>query len=208
MKRDNYIHMRNQMRTQFLTYDQAEMIRKFSLEADEEFLYLTFLTRPYRIGRNTGIVEWSEDGFATCTEGDYSESMTIYDILCYSKPDCHLSGEFAPTGSLKGTVYTGANAGTSMVSSRIGNFFNDNMGKLEQACIALGGSQEGKGDVAYRIPLFDFLPMRFAFWCSDEDFPAEIKMLWDSNITQFMHYETIWFAAGHLLARLEELMIQ
>ena len=56
--------------------------------------------------------------------------------------------------------------------------------------------------------MFDFLPMRFAFWRSDEDFPAEIKMLWDSNIMQFMHYETIWFAAGHLLARLEELMIQ
>ena len=206
MKQNNYEAMRDQMRPYFLTFDQQEMIRKFNLDHDGDYLYIRFCGRRYRVGRTTGIVEWSDDGFATCTEGDYSESMTIYDILCYSKPDCHLSGEFAPTGSLKGTVYTGANAGTDMVSSRIGNFFNDNMEKLEQACIALGGIPEGKGDVAYRIPLFDFLPMRFAFWQSDEDFPPEIKMLWDSNIMQFMHFETIWFAAGHLLSRLEEWM--
>lgn len=206
--KNNYETMRNQMRPYFLTFDQQEMIRKFNLQHDEEHLYIRFCSRPYRISRASGIVEWSEDGFATCVEGDYNESMTIYDILCYSKPDCHLSGEFTPTSSLKGTVYTGANAGTDMVSTRIGQLFNENMGQLADACVALGGIPEGKGDIAYRIPLFDFLPIRFAFWQADEDFPAEIKMLWDSNILQFMHYETIWFAAGHLLARIEALMCQ
>ena len=27
-----------------------------------------------------------------------------------------------------------------------------------------------------------------------------------SNILSYMHYETIWFAAGHLLGRIEEIM--
>lgn len=204
--KNNYETMRDQMRPYFLTFDQQEMIRKFDLRHDKNYLYIRFCGRPYRIGRNTGIVEWSEDGFATCVEGNYNESMTIYDVLCYSKPDCRLSGEFSASGSLKGTVYTGANAGTDMVATRIGKFFNENTDRLAEACVALGGIPEGKGDVAYRIPLFDFLPVRFAFWQADEDFPAEIRMLWDSNILQFMHYETIWFAAGHLLTRIEEWM--
>ena len=206
MKQNNYETMRDQMRPYFLTFDQQEMIRKFNLDYDEEYLYIRFCGRDYRIGRMTGIVEWSEDAFVSNTEGDYSESMTIYDVLCYSKPDCCLSGEFASSSSLKGTVYTGMNAGNGKASTRVGNFFNESMEKLERACVALAGIPEGKGDIAYRIPLFDFLPLRFSFWQADEDFPAEVKMLWDSNILSYMHYETIWFAAGHLLGRIEEIM--
>ena len=206
MKRDNYLHMRNEMRSRFLTYDQSEMIRKFSLKSDGEFLYLTFLSRPYRVGRHTGIVEWSEDNFLTCIEGDYSESMTIYDVLCYSKPDCCLSGTFTQSNSLPGTAYTRLNTGSGSFYDRQCRFFDDKLPALREACAALGGIPEGKGDVAYRIPLFDFLPLRFAFWQSDEDFPAEIKIFWDSNTLNYMHFETLWFAVGHMLKRIAELM--
>ena len=207
-KQNNYEQMRDQMRPYFLTFDQEGMIRKFQLAHDCDYLYLRFCGRDYRVGRTTGIVEWSEDHFESCHEGDYNESMTIYDILCYSKSDCHLCGEFAPTGSLKGVVLTSMNAGNALVSSRISGFFDANIHLLDQACIALGGIPAGKGDVAYQLPLFDFLPVRFAFWRADEDFPPEIQMLWDTNILSFMHFETIWFAAGHLLSRIEELMRQ
>lgn len=196
--------MRDQMRPRFLTFDQEEMIRKFSLEHDEESLYIRFCGRKYRVGRTTGIVEWSEDGFQTCIEGNFEESMTIYDVLCYSKPDCRLSGEFAPSSSLKGVILTRMSAG-ELSDHRITKHFDANMDLLDQACIALGGVPEGKGDLAYRIPMFDFLPVLFSFWRSDEDFPAEIRLLWDTNIQSFMHFETIWYAAGHLLHRLEEL---
>ncbi len=194
------------MRPYFLTFNQQEMIRKFHLRHDENYLYLRFCARPYRIGRHTGIVEWSEDGFLTAVQGDYSESMTIYDILCYSKHTPCLAGQFAPSSSLPGIVYTGMKAGSSMGSRKTEEFFQSNMEKLDKACLALGGIPEGKGDVAYRISLFDFLPVRFAFWAADEDFPPEIRILWDTNVLSFMHFETLFFAAGHLLARLEELM--
>ena len=59
MKRNNYEHMKNQMRTHFLDYDQTKMIRKFSLKSDEAFLYIRFLGRNYRISRSHGTVEWS-----------------------------------------------------------------------------------------------------------------------------------------------------
>ena len=207
MSNNNYEKMRDQMRPHFLEYNQDEMIRKFSLENDPEYLYIRFCGRPYRIGRTTGIVEWSEDGVLSCAPRNFEESMTIYDVLCYSKPDCHLSGEYAPSSSLKGVVLTRMSAG-GMADHRISKYFDANVNLLEKACVTLGGIPEGKGDLAYRIPMFDFLPIRFAFWRSDEDFPAEVRMLWDTNIQSFMHFETIWYAAGHLLRRIEECMNQ
>lgn len=204
-KQNNYEISRDQARSYFLTYDQEGMIRKFSLKNDPEFLYIRFCGRDYRIGRNTGIVEWSEDEFRTCVLGNFEESMSIYDVLCYSKPDCCLSGEFAPSSSLKGVVLTRMSAG-GLADHRITKFFDRNIDLLAQACVALRGTPEGKGDLAYRIPVFDFLPVRFSFWKSDEEFPAEVRMLWDTNILDFMHFETIWYVAGHLIRRIEECM--
>lgn len=205
MQKSNYEIMRDQMRKQFLQYDQSSMIRKFNLRADSDYLYIRFWNRNYRLGRKTGIVEWSSDGFATCAPADYNESMSIYDVLCCSKPDCHLSGNFMPSSSLKGIVHTGFNAGGGSMFRKYTEAFDAVAPeKLADACEALGGKPEGRGDVAYRLQMFDFLPVLFTFWKSDEDFPAEITLFWDENILSFMHYETIWFAAGHLMSRLLE----
>ena len=84
--------------------------------------------------------------------------------------------------------------------------FEKDMEGLKQACVTLGGVQGGRGDVAYRIPMFEFLPVQFAFWQSDEDFPADVQLLWDKNVLDYMHYETLWYAAGHLMKRLEDRM--
>lgn len=70
-----------------------------------------------------------------------------------------------------------------------------------------GGVREPVGDVAYRLPTFDFLPVIVQFWESDEEFPASFQILWDENVLDFMHYETTYYTAGHLLARLEEVMM-
>lgn len=207
-KRNNYRQMRDQMRPYFLTFDQGQMIQKFSLKHDPGYLYIRFCGRDYRINRNNGVVEWSEDGFLTCTEGDFNEAMTLYDILCCSRPDCCLSGQFAPSSSLKGIVYTGMNAGSTAGPSKTAEFFAAHLEQLHQACRLLGGVPEGKGDLAYRIPLFDFMPLQFCFWQADEDFPPEIRMLWDTNVLSFMHFETLFYAGGHLLRRLEELIEQ
>ena len=80
----NYEITRNQMRGEFVKYDQENMIRKFSLRNDASYIYINFMSREYRIDRKTGVVEWSENDFSTSVEADFNESMTIYDILCYS----------------------------------------------------------------------------------------------------------------------------
>ena len=58
--------------------------------------------------------------------------------------------------------------------------------------------------MGYEIPLFDFLSCRIQFWNSDEEFDAQLQVFVDKNIQEFIRYETVWYAVGHLLKRLTE----
>ena len=204
MKTSNYDRMRDQMETEFLNYDQEKMIRKYGLEHDDSYLYLTFVGRKCRIGRDSGRVEWTEDDFRHALHADYNVSMTIFDVLCYAKDDCCLSGRFMPVNQLKGTVQS-ASPGKDMFNGSAKKF-DRHTEQLSKACELLGGQKETVGDVSYRIPLFEFMPVILQFWESDEEFPAVLKLMWDENILSYIHFETTFFAAGHLLERLSSLM--
>lgn len=204
MSMSNYRRMLLDMRERFLGYDQQEMRVKFSLSADDEYLYIPLLGRRHRIHRSTGLVEYEESG--QFHEADINAAATIYDILCCSKPNCSLSGQFAPINSVAKNFHT-KNLGGSVFDS-CPELFAAHPDRLEQALMALGGTKEGKGDIAYRVDAFPFLPIRVQFWASDDEFPASLQFLWDLNTLDFLHYETTYYLAGHLLHRLRELMAE
>lgn len=187
----------------FLCYKQEAILAKFPLKHDEEYLYLSLLDQPHRIHRTTGVVEWLDECGAP-HEADFNASLSIYDILCCSQPNCTLSGQFAPISSVANHYHTN-NLGGSIFDA-CAPVFSEHPDLLEKALIRLGGIKEGKGDIAYRINLFPFLPVQIQFWEADEDFPASLQIHWDLNTLQFLRYETTYYAAGHLLRRLRELM--
>ena len=200
----NYEIMRNQMRREFVKYDQDRMISKFSLRNDESYIYIVFLFREYRIDRITGVVEWSEDGFSTSIEADYNESMTIYDVLCYSKDDCCLSGNYCPVNMLKGTVKS-SNVGSNMFQ-KSADGFNGKLKELETVCGIWGEKLDLNGDVAAKLYPFSFLPVIIQYWEADEEFPANLKFMFDENILDYMHFETIFFMMGHIVKRIQDRM--
>lgn len=204
MAKSNYDITKEKMQTEFLKYDQEKMIEKFCLKHDKEYLYIRFIGRDYRVSRTSGRVEWSEDGFLHCTDGNYNEAMSIFDVLCYSKEGCHLSGRFSRINNMKGTVHSSGLGESSTNETAL--YFDGREELLRRACQLLGGTEERIGEVAYRIPAFDFLPVILQFWHSDEEFPPSLQILWDENILSFMHYETTYYTAGHLMERLRELM--
>ena len=63
-----------------------------------------------------------------------------------------------------------------------------------------------QGDIAYAIELLDGLRIGVQLWFGDEEFPANLRLLWDENALRYIRYETTWFAAGVLRARLREIM--
>lgn len=198
----NYEKMKNEMADVFLQYPQEKMICKFDLAHDDDYIYMTCLNRGYRISRRTGRVSWSDDGFRTEEEADYNESMTIYDVLCYSKEGCHRAYEWVNIKSLSsvkgGTLENGGD-----FFRDAGQYFEGKTEKLIRACEKLRGRRLEKGDAAYELELFSFLPVILRFWDADDEFPASLQILVDKNILDYMHYETLMFAISHLLNRIK-----
>ena len=286
-RRDNYQIMFERTRASFLKYDQEKMIERFQLNADERYLYLTFVARPYRIERATGAMEyWKDetpraervvieraadktpraervaiecaadetpraervatecaadetpraervaiecaadknpraervanecaaDGRASaecvvieCAAGvwlpaGHGDGMTIYDILCDSKPDARVSGRFQNAWNQR--KVSSAPNGSLFQSSA--DFFSGKCDWLSAACERLGGERVSTGDVGFDIPVFNEIKMRMLFWDADDEFPASMNLQWDEHILDFMRYETTFYAAGFILNRLRE----
>ncbi len=202
-KISNYDLTRDRMEREFARYDQERMIRQFRLDHTMEYLFISFVSETYRIGRQTGRVELCLPGSAGYAHAGFNESMTIFDVLCCAKPDCRLSGEYATVTNLPGIANISA-PGTGMYAGAA-RVFTHRSDALRQACERLHGTEHaGAGDLAYRIPLFDFLPVILQFWDADDEFDAVLKIMWDRNTLDYMRFETTFYAIGHLLKRLTE----
>lgn len=201
----NYEKMKDEMADGFLRYDQEEMIQRYALDHDEDNLYISFLERRYRIARRTGRVSWSRDDSQTEETADYNEAMTIYDVLCYPKEGLHLAHEWVNVASLS-SIQGGTLEKRDDFFQNAGRAFTGKADALSRACEKLGGKKLQKGDAAYELKLFPFLPLILRFWDADEDFPASLQILVDKNILGYMHYETLMFALSHVLKRLREEM--
>ena len=211
-KRDNYQITLVRTREFFLKYDQQAIIDRFSLNADERYLYLTFVARPYRIERATGAIEYWKDerASAECVAiesaagvwlpAGHGDGMTIYDILCDSKPDACVSGRFQNAWNQRNV--SSAPNGSLFQSSA--DFFSGKCALLSAACERLGGERVSTGDVGFDIPVFNEIKMRMLFWDADDEFPASMNLQWDEHILDFMRYETTFYAAGFILNRLRE----
>ena len=191
MQKSNYQIMQEQMAERFLRYDQEKMTEKFQLACNADYIYIS----PYQINRKTGEIQVQKKAAGDWDQTSYNEAMSIYDVLCDSKPDCRLSGKFVSLTGLKGTVFSSGTVGNIFQESV--EFFDGKTRELARACERLGGIPERVGDVS-------FLPAVFQFWYSDEEFPAMLKFMWDENILDYVHYETIYFMMSHVVKRLEE----
>lgn len=199
-RRSNYDITRDRVEGEFPRCDQEAVIEKFNLAHDEDYIYLRFTARDYRIDRRTGRVERLPEA----SHAGFNEVMTIYDVLCGSKPGARLSGEFVRVNDLDGvtkTAYLGGNLFDGSARA-----FTHRAEALRAACEKLGGTPGTVGDVSYTIPLFDFFPVTLQFWDGDEEFDPVLKLMWDRRTLDFMRYETTYYAAGHLLERLREFM--
>ncbi|MCQ2437283.1 MAG: DUF3786 domain-containing protein [Clostridia bacterium] len=197
----NYDIALDRAREHFLTYDQEQMIRRFGLEHDPEYLYFNVLNRRYRLGRADGVMAPVDAPEAVC---GFNETMTVFDVFCNSKPDASLSGRYCPVNSLKGIAQT-SGLGNDLFAQAVKRL-SDRPDVLRRSCEQLGGEPYPVGDVAYKLPLFDVLPMVLILWEGDDEFPPAMKMLWDENLLSYMRYETAYYAMAMILDRIDEIM--
>ena len=202
VSRDNYEISRENARKYFLTFDPKEIEKRPFLSHDGEWFYTALAGQICRVSRADGTVYLRrEDG--GWENARFNAALTVYDLLCWSKPDAVPSGEFVTIGSLNNVFTSSDNSG---FYASYASWFNDRPDALRRACSAMGGvPAKVAGDMAYLLPLTDFLSMVLQFWEADEEFPASLTLLFDSRVLDFMHFETVWYAAAHLMERLKTL---
>ena len=183
-RQSNYDQVIEDWRLKFLEMDQEELIRKFQLEADEEFLYIIYFSKRFRIDRKNGFI--TEDGKSP----GFDTVMNIYNTFYYSAAHPVASGNLVAFRQVK-RVYPFEAAYRRTIIFRLQELFAGKTEELRKACEALGGTLLPQGDVGYVLPVFPFLNIAVLFWDKDEEFEAQANMLFDSEITEFMHEENV-----------------
>ena len=200
-RRDNYAVQAAQAKEAFLRYDQEALCRKLDLRADEDYLYATMLCRPYRIHRTTAAFQRLE-GDTWVGADSFGEVMTLLDMICDSREDRRLSGRWKNMVSFGHMFHRDLMDGPDPAAER----FAADPDAFARACEALGGERLPQGDVGYAIELFDGVKIGIQLWLGDEEFPSALKYMWDEYALMYIRYETMYYAVGLLLRRIEEEM--
>ena len=195
---DNYLIQMRNAQAFFLTYDQAKLIQKFRLNADEDYLYITMFGIPYRLCRHTGNLEKHKEDWVDANT--FGEVMTLLDILCDSKDDRYLTGRWASTQHFGKHIHTGL---LEIEQDPLADAFDTKPGSFRKACMALEGHPIPGGDEAYAVEVMDGLEIGIILWYADEEFPAQLRFFWDENALMYIKYETMHYTLGYLRSLLK-----
>lgn len=202
MKRwDNYSSQAQAAMTYFLQYDHEKLIRKLKLSHNSEFLFTDMLGKAYRINRSTGRIQRLDDLWRDVHS--YNEIMTLLDLVCDSREDRFLTLRWQSMESF-GLMFH-----RNLLENKSDPFADKIQACPENfsvACNYLGAQPGPGGDLSFAIELFDGLRIAVQFWEGDEEFPPQVRFLWDENARMYLKYETMFFAIGMLKSRIVELM--
>ena len=183
----------------FLQHDQKAILQRLHLESDPERIYVPFCGERFSVNRETGDVL---DSYGT--PAGPAETLTIFDMLCFTQREVRLSGEWRTTGMLPGSGQSSPD--DVLLNSRLTRQFEEHMAALEDACRSIGGMPFPVGDVAWEIPVFPWFPAVFQFWLGDDEFPSSARLLWDRDALQYFHFETLFYIMGHVFRKLDAMI--
>jgi hypothetical protein len=144
-----------------------------------------FLGRRYLIGRSG--VEAAPGGAPPTVD---AQSVLAHYLASRGRGEP--SGEFVPMGRLTGIHGTSASPSENLAKP-LSDRFGSDYGLFERAAPAVGGAYRGLSQAGARSWEFGLpkVPMRIEFFEADEEFGAEIRLLFDSHANRFVSYECL-----------------
>ena len=203
--RTNYEKQIDNALLAFTKWDHQNIVDKFGLIADENYIYIKEFDILYRLHKQDAEIEKSIDGINYTDDVNFDESASIFDLFGYSKDNLFLTGKWANIWNVEKNIHVG-HASNSHFYKKYETFYTGQIYRLNAACEKLGGVKAEYADTSYVIKAFDFLPMMFQFWDADDEFPARIRILWDENILSYIRFETTFSLQFQLLNRICETM--
>lgn len=197
---DHYEELYEKWRGIYLAMDRAELKERFHLRADSGAHYITYYEQEYRLDQQDGSLTFSCD---PGRRAPFNTAMSIYTLFYYAKPDASVCGQFVPFREVKRAAPFDPAFQRTIVAPFCKRF-NDHTGLLRRSCEILGGRPVKRGDVGYVIHAFEWMPVMMIFWDGDDEFDAQATLLFDANITDFIHEESVVLIGADLVRRLSE----
>lgn len=197
---DNYEAVRQTWRQKFLEMDHEDLARRFRLKSDAAHLYITYFSRPYAIDRRTAKITRLDKPDAVI---GFNLEMNFFNMFHYAVEHPAPSGNLVPFRNVK-RVYPFEKAYQKTILRPFEALFTGRVEALQKALRALNARPLSQGDAGGAIEVFPGLEVAVLFWDADDEFAAQANMLFDSNITDFMHEENVVCVASDAVNFLAE----
>jgi hypothetical protein len=164
---------------------------------EEKSYTLTAWGENYRLAPQAGIIE--RLGPQPTRDHGYLSLFLLHYLLAAEEmvlEKTWISEKEIPGGA---TFFRGPHTlPTHLITDR----FNNDLEAFGQRCEQLHGTRLELADVAYRFEITARVPVAALYWCGDEDFPAEAKLLFDKNIGRFLAADVVFALAVGICERL------
>lgn len=209
----DYEEIEKQWHSEFTDYNPDRVMKILNLERDDMYLYIRYFQTFYRMNLKNGVLEKQtepeselpgENGWTGRVY--FNESMVIYHLLHYVKDHPENSGVWIPNSRLD-TRAARNDQREDLLFTSFCTQFSGKTDLLELACKKLNGTPvQTKADLSYQFHAFPQVPMQLLFWDADEDFPAQVQILVDQHITDYVHPETTGCMVSDLFERLNDVL--
>lgn len=188
MRNNNYEKLIEQWREKAQTFDFKERYAALGLPGyNEGDLPITSFGKLYEIRRADALVR---DVGNPERKLDYQTVLSIYHLFHFSTEKPLNSGRFVPFRDVKRCAPFDP-AFKKMVLTPFAKTFDGKKELLIQAGEKLGYRRLKQSDAGFEAMAFDCMPVQILFWDGDDEFPAQANILFDENITDFTHEETV-----------------
>lgn len=196
----NYEDVYEYFRIRLLKADHEKIAEKLRLRIDEENIYIPYFHKEYAWNRITGTI-------TPCSEAetvDLNDSLLMMHHMYYFQSTAMPSEDKVPFREIRqAACFEGAYQ--KMALNPIAKTFAGHPEKFLERARELGGKIETFGDASVTFKAFPTIELTVIFWDGDEEFPSSANMLFDRNITQWIHPESVpglAQTASHLLTGL------
>ncbi|MCQ2553042.1 MAG: DUF3786 domain-containing protein [Clostridia bacterium] len=190
-RRNNYEIARQEACKLFAQKDIDQIIKENNLKSDDNYIYITYICREFKIDKKTGELTYLDGSNA-----GFGPTFSIFDFLCH-KGTKFLAGTYGRINSLNEMVAT-SGVGTDFFA-KDADYFDKHQNELRKACLEVGATEISEADMAFKFPIYKNFNLILRFYESDEDFPASIVFMWDLNTLEFINYETAYYVQGDVV---------
>lgn len=178
--------------------DLAENGRRLGFDVDEEGnVSASFLGRKFNI-TSAGV---------DVADGEEVDSNFRSVLVHYITSEGHgqPAWEFLPLFRLTGMIEGQNSQSQGMMTDPMLIEFGGDYEKFEQAARKLSGKYDGKtkdGGLCWIFEPLPKIPVKIVFYEADDEFPADIQILFDKHSPRFMEFECLAFLCGCLISAL------